>query len=214
VPTGQTEFQFKAANLNFHSTEYQWLVISGAKAKYKGFGQINNNGEYGFLLSAIDGQFNGGINPDKFRLKIWEKLSEAIVYDNQLGAEEDADATCVIGGGSIVIHKSDNLKKESIEMAQTEIPIDFSLNQNFPNPFNPITTIDYQVPSATYVIIQVFNLRGEKIRNLVNNIVQPGVQTVRWDARDDKGTNVPAGIYLCQLKAASYNRTIRMILLK
>jgi hypothetical protein len=55
VPTGKTEFQFNAANLNFHSDNYDWLVVSGSRAQYKGTGSINDSGSYKFLLTAIDG---------------------------------------------------------------------------------------------------------------------------------------------------------------
>jgi hypothetical protein len=54
TPTGETEFQFKVADLNFHSDSYDWLVIAGHKAKYKGTGTINGEGNYGFMLSATD----------------------------------------------------------------------------------------------------------------------------------------------------------------
>jgi len=97
--THPIEFQFKVADLNFKSTSYDWLVIAGSKAKYKGTGSINGTGEYGFMLSAIDG------TPDKFRIKIWDKETGDVVYDNQLGAADDADLVTVIEGGSIVIHK-------------------------------------------------------------------------------------------------------------
>jgi hypothetical protein len=106
VPTGQTEFQFKVADLNFHSDSYDWLVIAGAKAQYKGTGTINGSGNYGFMLTAIDGQVSGGGGADKFRIKIWDKNnSGAIVYDNQIGESDTADPVTALGGGSIVIHK-------------------------------------------------------------------------------------------------------------
>jgi hypothetical protein len=106
LPTGQTEFQFRVANLNFHSIEYQWLVIAGARAQFKGSGTINGSGDYGFMLTAIDGQVSGGGGVDKFRIKIWDKASsDAIVYDNQLGDSDNGDPVTAIGEGSIVIHK-------------------------------------------------------------------------------------------------------------
>jgi len=105
VPTGNTEFQFQVANLNFHSESYDWLVIAGAKAQYKGTGAINGAGSYGFMLTAIDGQINGGGGVDKFRIKIWDKATDTIIYDNMLSASDDSTPTTVIGGGSIVIHK-------------------------------------------------------------------------------------------------------------
>jgi hypothetical protein len=104
VPTGQTQFQFKVGNLNFHSTSYDWLVVGGAKAQYKGIGTINGEGTYGFMLTAIDGQLKGN-HVDTFRIKIWDITTGAIVYDNQMGTSDSGDPTTAISGGSIIIHK-------------------------------------------------------------------------------------------------------------
>jgi len=105
VPTGNTEFQFHAGNMNFKSSSYQWLVVAGARAQFKGYGTINGEGNYGFMLTAIDGQVNGGGGVDKFRIKIWDvNDNDNVVYDNQLGDSDDADLTSAITGGSIVIH--------------------------------------------------------------------------------------------------------------
>jgi VCBS repeat-containing protein len=104
VPDGSTEFQFKAGNLNFHSNSYDWLLVAGARAQYKGEGTINGAGGYGFLLTVVDGQINGGGGIDKFRIKIWDKVSEVVIYDNQLGDSDDSQLSTVLGGGQIVIH--------------------------------------------------------------------------------------------------------------
>jgi hypothetical protein len=92
VPEGNTEFQFKAGDLNFSSTSYDWLVVNqgGTNAQFKGYGTINGTGNYGFMLWAGDG------SPDTFRIKIWD-ANEVVVYDN--GTDQP------IGGGSIVVHK-------------------------------------------------------------------------------------------------------------
>ena len=106
LPKGNTEFQFHAADINFHSEYYDWLVIAGPKAQYKGNGTINNAGAYGFMLTAIDGNVKDGGGVDKFRIKIWNKTAgDEIVYDNKMGAMDDADPTTAIASGSIVIHK-------------------------------------------------------------------------------------------------------------
>jgi hypothetical protein len=107
IPTGETEFQFQLANLNFHSTVYDWLVVSGAKGQYKGSGTINDGGNYGFLLTATDGQLTGGGGTDKFRIKIWDKNNgDTVVYDNAPGGDDvTSSPTQPIDGGSIVIHK-------------------------------------------------------------------------------------------------------------
>jgi hypothetical protein len=110
TPSGNTEFDFRAGNLKFQSTSYEWLVIAGARAKYKGEGTINGGGRYGFMLTAIDGQVSGGGGADRFRVKIWDldaPLGDgtyAVVYDNQIGQRDDGDAATVLGGGSITIH--------------------------------------------------------------------------------------------------------------
>jgi hypothetical protein len=108
VPTGETEFQFNVADFNFHSTSYEWLVVSGALAQYKGSGNVNGAGDYGFLLTATDGQITGGGGVDKFRIKIWNKSTGTVVYDNAIGASDDINSANpqALGGGSIVIQKA------------------------------------------------------------------------------------------------------------
>jgi hypothetical protein len=67
--------------------------------KYKGTGTINEEGNYGFMLSAVDGAV------DKFRIKIWEKESGNTIYDNEIGTGEDSELSTAISGGSIIVHK-------------------------------------------------------------------------------------------------------------
>ncbi len=104
-PTGSTQFRFIIANFSFKSTSYDWLVVGGAKAQYKGSGTINGTGDYGFILSSIDGQLPGGGGTDKFRIKITDKTTGDIIYDNQLGTSDTSDPTTAIDSGSITIHK-------------------------------------------------------------------------------------------------------------
>ena len=112
VPAGNTQFQFQAGGLSFESTSYEWLVIAGAKAQFKGTGTINDAGAYSFLLTASDGDRTG--SSDRFRIKIWDKNTSSIVYDNQMNASDTADPTTALGGGSIVIHDS-KIGKAAVE---------------------------------------------------------------------------------------------------
>jgi hypothetical protein len=108
LPSGQTQFQFSLADFNFHSTTYQWLVVSGARAQFKGVGTVNAAGNFGFLLTAIDGQQTGGGGVDRFRIKISDlDRNGEIVYDNVAGDSDDLDEAnpMALGGGSIVIHR-------------------------------------------------------------------------------------------------------------
>jgi hypothetical protein len=109
VPTGTTKFKFKVADLNFFSDSYEWLVIAGAKAQFKGNGSINEEEGYKFMLTALDADMNesDGFETDRFRIKIWsedESGTETVIYDNALGSDAE-NATTEISGGAIVIHK-------------------------------------------------------------------------------------------------------------
>jgi hypothetical protein len=104
VPTGNTEFQFPAANFNFHATGYDWLVISGNQAQYQGSGTVNGAGNFGFLVTAVQGS---GTTPDMLRIKVWDKNNNnGFVYDTQPGAATTAAPTTPLGGGNIVVHSS------------------------------------------------------------------------------------------------------------
>jgi hypothetical protein len=107
VPTGTTQFDFQVGSFSFTSTAYEWLVVSGPRAQYRGTGMVNGGGSYGFLLTAIDGQRPGGGGVDKFRIKIWDLTTNEVVYDNRRDFSDDIDATDpqAIGGGNIVIHR-------------------------------------------------------------------------------------------------------------
>jgi hypothetical protein len=109
TPEGQTEFVFKVADLNFHSSSYDWLVVAGVRAKFKGIGTINGESGFKFMLTALDADINKSdtFDVDRFRIKIWYEVNdtEYVVYDNGLGADDaDDNAAIEIGGGSIVIH--------------------------------------------------------------------------------------------------------------
>jgi hypothetical protein len=101
TPTGNTEFQFHAASLNFHSSRYESLAVTnltgGNVARFKGTGTLNGMGDYKLMLWAGDGTGTDGA--DTFRIKIWEEDdvgNETVTYDNGFAQH--------IGGGSIVIH--------------------------------------------------------------------------------------------------------------
>jgi hypothetical protein len=102
---GNASFQFQAADLTFDATSYDWLKVAGPKAMMKGSGTVNDVPGFGFLISAVDGQITGGGGVDKFRIKIWNQSTGVVIYDNQIGADENADPTTTLGGGSISIKK-------------------------------------------------------------------------------------------------------------
>ena len=109
VPSGDTQFRFASAKFFFNSTSYEWLVVSGARAQYKGAGTLNGVGGYKFILTAIDGDKQG--KADRFRIKIFhtdpDSGQDVIDYDNQTagGTEGTLDEGTLVNGGSIIVHK-------------------------------------------------------------------------------------------------------------
>ena len=96
-------------------------------------------------------------------------------------------------------------------------PGSFHLYQNAPNPFNPTTSIQYSVisdPTPSHVTLTIFNLLGQKVRTLVDEVKRPGYYSVIWDGRDDCGQPVGSGIYCCTLQAGDFTQTRKTILLK
>ena len=210
TPTGNTEFNFRMADLNFRSTSYDWLVIAGANAKYKGTGSINNEGEYGFMLTATDGYINGGA--DKFRIKVWDKATEELVYDNKQGEDDDSCEAQEIDGGSIVIHK------DGVASAPAKPkPGEFTLLQNYPNSFNPDTWIPYHLAQDVNVTIRIYSVSGELIKTLDLGHRPAGFYITKdkaayWDGKNEAGEQVASGIYFYTIQAGEFAATKKMVI--
>jgi hypothetical protein len=96
-----------------------------------------------------------------------------------------------------------------VKKISSEIPSKYSLSQNFPNPFNPSTKIEYSIPKSGLVTIKVYDILGKGIATLVNEIQSPGTYSV-----DFNGAELPSGIYFYRLQAGNYTETKQMILIK
>ena len=92
--------------------------------------------------------------------------------------------------------------------------INFSLQQNYPNPFNPETWITYQIPVATNVKFEIYNLQGQKIKTLINQKQSAGVHRTEWKGTNENGELVTSGLYLYKLSTGSFSETKKMLLLR
>jgi len=93
-------------------------------------------------------------------------------------------------------------------------PIRFSLNENYPNPFNPSTTISFSIPNAGRVDLAIFNLKGQRVKTLVKGELNQGQHSVVWNGQDESGRPVASGVYLYKLHGASEVMTRKMMLMK
>ena len=94
------------------------------------------------------------------------------------------------------------------------VPKNYILQQNFPNPFNSSTLISYYLPKKGKVNLEVYNILGQRIRILVEKEEEPGLKIISWEGKDDRGLNVPTGIYFYRLTAQDFVDTKKMVYLK
>ena len=105
---------------------------------------------------------------------------------------------------AVKIHdKTTSVKKEE------SVPVNYSLEQNYPNPFNPSTSIKFGIPERTQITLDVFNILGEKVIQLVNGEYAAGNYEVKFNAE-----NISSGVYLYQLKTPNYTLSRKMLLIK
>ncbi len=94
------------------------------------------------------------------------------------------------------------------------LPQMFALHQNFPNPFNPVTTLHYEMPAHTRVSLTIYDIRGREVIRLVDGYMRAGYNRVIWNSADASGRPVPSGIYFARMVTPRYSHTIKMSLLK
>ena len=96
----------------------------------------------------------------------------------------------------------------------TDIPLDYSLYENYPNPFNPLTTISYSLKEARHTRLDIFNMLGQRLRTLVNKEQAAGFHTVQWNGRNSHGEQVSSGVYFYRLQSGDFSQVKRMTLLE
>jgi hypothetical protein len=111
---------------------------------------------------------------------------EMFIYSNILGTEDEGDL----------------------------LPKNYTLHDNYPNPFNPTTTLRFDLPEVSDVTVTIFNMLGQRVRTFNMNDTPAGYHSIKWDATNDLGEQVGAGVYLYQLRANQFVKTRKMVLLK
>ncbi|MEZ5360261.1 MAG: FG-GAP-like repeat-containing protein [Candidatus Zixiibacteriota bacterium] len=101
-----------------------------------------------------------------------------------------------------------------IDDEPANLPLQYSLKQNHPNPFNPTTAIEYSLVRNTHVTIEVYNILGQSLRTLIDEDKPAGDHTVYWDGKDRTGSSVASGIYFYRMVTKGYSETRKMLLIK
>jgi hypothetical protein len=101
-----------------------------------------------------------------------------------------------------------------LSIAAEGVPLKFALHENYPNPFNPTTTLRFDLPEVSDITLTIYNMLGQKVRTFDYQNTSAGYHSVTWDATNDYGDPVGAGVYLYQLRADQFVKTRKMVLLK
>jgi hypothetical protein len=107
-----------------------------------------------------------------------------------------------------------SLKADDVDNSGSNLQIETTLIGNYPNPFNPSTTISYSLSEAGITSLQIFNIKGQLVRTLVNDVRDPGDHTVVWNGEDNSAKTVPSGIYFYRLETSNSSHVKKMLLMK
>ncbi|MDP8268483.1 MAG: T9SS type A sorting domain-containing protein [Candidatus Tenebribacter davisii] len=120
----------------------------------------------------------------------------------------------VFTGGFVGPMSEDSAPVEHTGAGGILVPMVTSLDGNYPNPFNPTTMIKYGLSEDSFVTLQVYNIKGEKLKTLVNEELEAGYHDIHWNGKDDNGKTTASGVYFYKMKAGNVVETKKMILMK
>jgi hypothetical protein len=151
-------------------------------------------------------------------------LSSLVLSNNQLAGEIPQEVCDLIESnnwisswsfeGSILAGNNLINTCEQVSIIDETLPITYNLYNAYPNPFNPVTTLRYDIPENAFVNIRIYDLKGRLVNTLINREETAGYKAIKWAGVDDKGKAVSAGIYLYEIQAGDFRQTKKMVLLK
>ena len=147
---------------------------------------------------AFGGRRSFGSSSPPPTIKVYDFLNDTIV-----ALSDTAEPLFWLGGQDLGIKNRPDV-----------MPSNYFLSQNFPNPFNPITTLKYELPEDSFVDVTIYDMLGNVVNNLINTNQSSGYKSVQWDATNNQGEPVSAGVYIYKIQASDFVDTKKMILLK
>ena len=199
-PENFTKWKFPERNLTI--APYEYLLIWCDNDDEQGDTHTN------FKLSG-NGEFIGLTNPDG------ETIIDSLTFTEQIadvsyGRYPDGSDIRQLMNPTPGITNTQELRFN----VNIITPNRYTFHQNYPNPFNPTTTLRYDLPEQGHVRITIYDMLGREVKTLINQTQDAGYKSVIWDATNDYGKPVTAGIYLYQIQAGEFVHTKKMVLLK
>mgnify|MGYP001182773078 CR=1 FL=1 len=172
---------------------------------------------------TIEFEFFGNVYSD-----VHESIEDTIFFVSSNSLNPILDATAQdIAVFNYYVHSTDGdfvvlsslgefvVSRESLSLSDApQVPMAYTLYQNYPNPFNPVTTLRYDLPKDGFVNITIYDMLGNVINQLVNEVQNSGYKSIQWNANNNQGHPVSAGVYLYSIEAGDIRQTKKMILLK
>jgi hypothetical protein len=129
------------------------------------------------------------------------------IYNNQLCPPYPSCIEDYVG-------EQDTTNCEQVSIINETLPITYNLHNAYPNPFNPATTLQYDLLEDGFVNITIYDMMGRVVSNLVSSQQNAGYKSVQWNATNNIGQPVSAGLYLYTIEAGKFRQTKKMVLLK
>ena len=175
-----------------------------------------------YLLARVEGELRGKekfISPEGFPavlMQIYTEMSGEEISFSLLkpdGSEIVLVTTLISEPGAILGDYPEFVVLESTSI-EDQVIIPTQLKGCYPNPFNPSTTIVFSIGEETQVNIDIYNIKGQKVRHLTNDSFSRGEHKLLWDGKDDQGRKVSSGIYFAEMRTPHYKKHIKMIMTK
>ena len=174
---------------------------------------------YGYTVPALYLNWlmiNGAIIGNAYNVQDWDNAAmdtlEAIFPDYDVVLLYTPEVN--VSGGGIHCITNDQPAETFVSITNDVLPMSFKLFHTYPNPFNPITTIRYDLLEHSYVNVTIYDMLGRGIKTLINQTQDAGFKSIQWNATNDKGAPVSAGLYLYTIEAGQFRQTKKMVLLK
>ena len=237
VPTTSAELLFDVdvtTTGDYYIWVRMWATDSDANSVFVGAnGALNAStkglqtqtlGEWIWLRDARGGQaltHNLG-SAGAHTISVWMRedgtIIDKVVVTNDVdfvpSGEGPAESPQVTAPATSAKANADEFSKAGIAGDEVQLPTEYALNGNYPNPFNPTTTISYDLPEASSVRLEVYDMMGRRVATLVNADQGAGSYETVWNARNDAGSPVASGVYIYRIQAGSFQAVQQMVLMK
>ena len=202
-----------------------WTNTYGSELWSKGF-SVQQTTDLGYIIAGCT-EYLGGVvdfyvvKTDALGDAIWTRIYGGSDFDRAYSVQQTSDDGYIIagitnsfgaGGWDLYLVK---VAGESVSVVPTpHIPGVFALSQNYPNPFNPETTIKYNLKEDSKVTLEIYNIKGQKVKTLINDVLPAGNHSVVWYGKNDNNESVSSGIYFYRITAGDFKDTKKCVILK